>query len=265
MSISVNPLLPVIAAQGAAPDIVLQPGSVVDAQVLKILSNNLVRIAIADSLDRCALGSSAACRSDPAACGIADARRHQARGGRGRALRPACRRLRRHRNARAGCDRRCRGRFAGYSGAAPECADAAARRVAVSAAAETRGDAAGEPGALVCQSRCRRRVEWPAAAGAAGCHAGAGAADQPRSRPDRQRHQEGVPEIRAVSRGVAGAGSAPPAGGVPDLKAALIVLRQTLVSSLGDGGSCSKPGHAGYGRAAGHRAGGSRYSRPPIQ
>jgi hypothetical protein len=47
MSISVNQILPVIAAEGAAPDLLLQPGSVVDAQVLKILSENLVRIAIA--------------------------------------------------------------------------------------------------------------------------------------------------------------------------------------------------------------------------
>jgi len=47
MSISVNPVLPVIAVQGAAPDVQLQPGSLVDAQVLKILADNLVRIAIA--------------------------------------------------------------------------------------------------------------------------------------------------------------------------------------------------------------------------
>jgi len=47
MSISVNPIFPVIAAQGAAPEFVLQPGTVIDAEVLKILSNNLVRIAIA--------------------------------------------------------------------------------------------------------------------------------------------------------------------------------------------------------------------------
>src|ERR1700738_1635565 len=50
MAISINPVLPVIAAQevgATAPDLVLQPGSVVDAQVLKILSDNLVRIAIA--------------------------------------------------------------------------------------------------------------------------------------------------------------------------------------------------------------------------
>ena len=46
MSISVNPILPVIASQNAAPELVLQPGTVIDAQVLKLLSDNLVRIAI---------------------------------------------------------------------------------------------------------------------------------------------------------------------------------------------------------------------------
>jgi hypothetical protein len=48
MPISINPVFPVIAAQGAAPDVVLQPGTVIDAQVLKILANDLVRIAIAN-------------------------------------------------------------------------------------------------------------------------------------------------------------------------------------------------------------------------
>src|SRR5205807_4018231 len=47
MPISVNPILPVLAAQSAAPDLLLQPGAVVDVQVLKILSDNLVQIAIA--------------------------------------------------------------------------------------------------------------------------------------------------------------------------------------------------------------------------
>ncbi|THD70726.1 MAG: flagellar hook-length control protein FliK [Bradyrhizobium sp.] len=46
MSISVTPSIPVAAAQGAAPALVLQPGMVVDAQVLAILSADLVRIAI---------------------------------------------------------------------------------------------------------------------------------------------------------------------------------------------------------------------------
>ncbi|MEH2518412.1 hypothetical protein V1279_003985 [Bradyrhizobium sp. AZCC 1610] len=50
MAISINPVLPVLAAQeagGIAAELVLQPGSVVNAQVLKILSADLVRIAIA--------------------------------------------------------------------------------------------------------------------------------------------------------------------------------------------------------------------------
>lgn len=48
MSMSVNPILSVVAVQGAARDLVLQPGTVIDAQVLKLLSDNLVRIAIAN-------------------------------------------------------------------------------------------------------------------------------------------------------------------------------------------------------------------------
>ena len=55
MAISINPVLPVLSAQeagGVAPELVLQPGTVVDAQVLKVLADNLVRIAIAGlSLD----------------------------------------------------------------------------------------------------------------------------------------------------------------------------------------------------------------------
>ncbi|KQW22606.1 hypothetical protein ASC80_04380 [Afipia sp. Root123D2] len=47
MSIAINPVFPVIAAQGVAADVVLKPGTVIDAQVLKVLENNLVRIAIA--------------------------------------------------------------------------------------------------------------------------------------------------------------------------------------------------------------------------
>src|SRR6059058_1742624 len=50
MAISINPVLPVLSAQeagGVAPELVLQPGSVVSAQVLKMLSADLVRIAIA--------------------------------------------------------------------------------------------------------------------------------------------------------------------------------------------------------------------------
>jgi len=48
MSIAINPVFPVVAAQGAAADAVLQPGTTVDARVLKLLDANLVRIAIAN-------------------------------------------------------------------------------------------------------------------------------------------------------------------------------------------------------------------------
>jgi hypothetical protein len=50
MVISVNPTLPVIAAQGAGSatsGVVLQPGSVISAQVQNVLADNLVQIAIA--------------------------------------------------------------------------------------------------------------------------------------------------------------------------------------------------------------------------
>src|SRR5438105_5339909 len=50
MALTINPVLPVLAARetgGVAPELGLQPGSVVSAQVVKILSADLVRIAIA--------------------------------------------------------------------------------------------------------------------------------------------------------------------------------------------------------------------------
>src|SRR6202041_319971 len=48
MPISINPTVAVITAQGAASGVVLQPGTVINAQVLKILAGELVQIAIAN-------------------------------------------------------------------------------------------------------------------------------------------------------------------------------------------------------------------------
>lgn len=48
MSIAINPIFPVVAAQEIAAGVVLQPGTVIDALVLKQLDANLVRIAIAN-------------------------------------------------------------------------------------------------------------------------------------------------------------------------------------------------------------------------
>src|SRR5215212_2585323 len=50
MPISIIPILQTTAAQSEAPDLVLEPGSVVNAQVLKVLSANSVRIAISNVL-----------------------------------------------------------------------------------------------------------------------------------------------------------------------------------------------------------------------
>lgn len=47
MAIALNPIFPVVSSKPVLSDIVLQPGAVVDAQVLKVLENNFVRIAIA--------------------------------------------------------------------------------------------------------------------------------------------------------------------------------------------------------------------------
>ncbi|MCA1456005.1 flagellar hook-length control protein FliK [Bradyrhizobium sp. BRP22] len=49
MALTINPVLPVLSAEevgSVAPELVLQPGSVINAQVLKVLSADLVRIAI---------------------------------------------------------------------------------------------------------------------------------------------------------------------------------------------------------------------------
>jgi hypothetical protein len=52
MSIVITPGIPLVAAQGAAADIVLQPGSVISAKVLQVLGNDQVKISIAgQSLD----------------------------------------------------------------------------------------------------------------------------------------------------------------------------------------------------------------------
>jgi hypothetical protein len=52
MSIVINPTVPLVAAQGVTADIVLQPGTVINAQVQQLLGNDQVRIAIGgQSLD----------------------------------------------------------------------------------------------------------------------------------------------------------------------------------------------------------------------
>ena len=181
----VNPILPVIAAQPVAPELVLQPGTVVDAQVLKVLSDDLVRIAIAGlSID--VLSEVSTCRRpDPASCGIADAGRNPACGGRAGigaagvsgdtiALSPNVRPIPWPNTP---------------AGAAPAKKLCCLSRSRVAVAAESAGHPAGESGAVVCQSRRRRGIQRPAAKTAAGVSAGAGAAHQPRRKSEWRRRQ----------------------------------------------------------------------------
>jgi hypothetical protein len=46
MVAAINPITPVIAAESVAPDATLRPGSVIDARVLQVLANDFVRIAV---------------------------------------------------------------------------------------------------------------------------------------------------------------------------------------------------------------------------
>lgn len=50
MAIVIAPSLPLVAAQGVSADVVLRPGSVINAQVLQILGSDTVRIAIGNQL-----------------------------------------------------------------------------------------------------------------------------------------------------------------------------------------------------------------------
>src|SRR5882762_3947325 len=179
MSISVNPILPVVATQGTAPQLVLQPGTVVDARVLKLLSDNLVRIAIANlSIDVLSEIPLSAGQTLQLAVSEMDGGIRLAVVGQGGA-------------AGTPSDTVTLAPDALIDAAAKPSVAAAANqltpleRLAVSAAVQT---AASQQGSL---SHLFANL-------------GAGAADQPGSKSDRRRHQECLSKIRTFSRGVAG-------------------------------------------------------------
>ena len=205
MAISINPVLPVLPAQEAgsvAPELVLQPGSVVNAQVLKVLSADLVRIAIASlSIDVASeIPLQQGQNLQLAVTQTKDGGIRLALLGQGGGR---CRR--RHLvTGRAG---RCGGQSADHR-VTEERADAAGARSGLYGR-PGRGDRTGQPGAAVCQSRRGGFLQQFAAETASRDRAGAGATDQPRSEPRRRRHQDGVPEVRNLPRGVAGGGLSP--------------------------------------------------------
>ncbi len=251
MSISVTPTIPVIAAQGVASDLVLQPGTVVDAEVLKLLADNLVRIAVAgfsiDVLSEIPLAAGQALQlavsQTPEGIGLA-------------VVGPGA-------NAAAGTASDITATPSGIITPAPD----------------ARVDAAVNPLVSVPPPRnqltpLERLAVSVAAQGAATrqgsqapLFANLGAVATSRGLPPRL--QQAVMQVLAqqtsldpaltggdVKKAVEksglfleaslASGVALPAAGVPDLKAALIVLRQTLLSSLGvsDSPAASSPAAA---------------------
>ena len=244
MAISINPVLPVLAAQeagGVAPELVLQPGSVVNAQVLKVLDANLVRIAIAalsiDVLTEIPLQEGQALQL--AVSQTKDGIRLALVGQGGDAGR--CR------HAVAGGAGRCRGQ------PPDDCRTL-----------QERTDAGGTRG----RHRLRRRAAATEQDSLAPLFANLGAAVPSGSLPPKL--QQAIAQVLAQQTSLdqnldggdiktafqksgifleasLAAGSVP-SSGVPDLKAALIVLRQTLQSALGADGTTATQGGAGTGR-----------------
>ncbi|SHL77815.1 hook-length control protein FliK [Bradyrhizobium lablabi] len=232
MTISVNPTVPVVAAQSVASDLVLQPGTVVDAEVLKVLSDNLVRIAISslaiDVLSEVPLqaGQSLQLAVSQTADGIRLA-------------------------------------VVGPDAAAGAPADAVTLTPDAPVTAATASPPAGAAPTANALTPLERAAVSAAAAGAATqqdslapLFANLGVAATSNGLPPKL--QQAVLQVLAqrtsLDPGLTGndvknafqksgilleaslaAGSVPPQGSVPDLKAALIVLRQTLLSSLGTG------------------------------
>ena len=123
MSISaVNPILSPVAIQGVSGgverDLVLQPGTVIDAKVLQVLANNMVRIAIANlSLDVMSQVPLQAGQALQLAVSQTE-ERYQARDGRAGCCCGRHDRRHRHPGARGAC--RCGGPSPGNFGAAEE-------------------------------------------------------------------------------------------------------------------------------------------------
>jgi hypothetical protein len=235
MSISVNPILPVVATQGAAPELVLQPGTVVDARVLKLLSDNLVRIAIANlSIDVLSEVPLSAGQTLQLAVSEMDGGIRLAVVGQGGA-------------AGTSSDTVTLAPDALVDAAAKPSVAAAANqltpqeRLAVSAAVQT---AASQQGSL-----SHLFANLGAVAGAGGLPlklqqavmqvlAQQTSLDQNLTGSDiKNAFQKSGLFLEASLA----SGSVSSAAGMPDLKAALIVLRQTLVSTFGTAGAAPSP------------------------
>src|SRR6516165_2347022 len=195
MALTVNPAVPATAAQapgGAASGVVLQPGAVVNAQVLKV-AENLVQIAIAGlAIDVISAVPLTVGQNLQLAVSQTDAGTVRlALVGQG--------------TAAAAAD----APNVALEAPAPVAPSSVApppndpltplERIAVSVASES----ACQSRAAICRSQRRRSFQRPAASLARGCRWRADAANEPRPKPDGRRHSDCLSEIRLVARGVA--------------------------------------------------------------
>ena len=213
-TIVINPNVPLVAVQGVTADVILQPGTVISAQVQQILGNGQVQISIGGqsivvvsqvplqagqtlqlsvsqapdgsielALVNPGLGAAGQTIADLASAGLTADLVALTPGAIANLAAPTTAgRGRCTQSAHATASPRGNGRRPG------------------------RGNPADQSGAAVCRPQRGCRRERPATAGSAGHGASAGAAHQPRPEPDRRRHQAGVPEFRPVSGSLAGVG-----------------------------------------------------------
>ena len=249
MAISIHPVLPVLAAKevgGVAPELALAPGSVVTAQVLRVLDANLVRIAIASlSID---VASEIPLQE-------------------GQTLQLAVSQTKDGiRLALVGQGGDANGASADAVTLSPEAlVDAAANRPTIVASKNVLTPAERAAVSIAAQSAATEQESL------APLFANLGAAASSGSLPPKL--QAAIAQVLAQQTSLdqnldggdiknafqksgifleasLAAGSVP-SSGVPDLKAALIVLRQTLQTALGSGGTAkAAPAQAGLSNAA---------------
>jgi flagellar hook-length control protein FliK len=236
MAISINPSAPVIGAQavGSATDgVVLQPGTVLSAQVQNVLADNLVRIAIAnlslDVLTEVALTPGQNLQLAVAQTGKGVVRLQIVGQGAGAAVGDAANPAP---SAAAGPPAQV---------AAPNDPLTSLERIAISVAAESAAATQQSLSPLFANLNAAASLDHlpPALQQAVtGVLAQQTDLDQNLSGGD---IQNAVQKSGLFLEASLASGAAPSTGSVPDLKAALIVLRQTLATAAGGAESIPAP------------------------
>ncbi|WP_407151967.1 flagellar hook-length control protein FliK [Bradyrhizobium sp. ORS 86] len=231
MATTINPVLPVPVPQAAgsvAPDLTLQAGNVVNAQVLKVLSADLVRIAIASlSIDvQSEVPLQQGQTLQLAVLNTQDGVRLQVVGSGEEAVGASVDAAKLSPAVAADV-----GTTSQPNATPPRAALTPLERVAVTAAVQSAATAQGSQGPLFANLAAIASANLPPKLQAAIAQVLA----QQTSLDDNlsgDAVKAAFQKSGVLFEASLASGAAPPTGHVPDLKAALIVLRQTLQSSL---------------------------------